>query len=70
ILDSGSTDSGPTKLALGGITCPQSAYERDIEQLMSLAHQFDMPIMISSAGGDGTDKHVDEFLNTMQENCE
>ncbi|PVH89439.1 hypothetical protein DL98DRAFT_402406 [Cadophora sp. DSE1049] len=70
ILDSGSTDSGPAKLALGGMTCPRSAYERDIGQLMSLAHEFDVPILISSAGGDGTDKHVDEFLDIIQEQCE
>src|SRR6478735_6262230 len=46
ILDSGSTDSGPSKLALGGMTCPRSAYERDIGQLMRLSHQFGVPILI------------------------
>lgn len=69
ILDSGSTDSGPAKLALGGMTCPRAAYERDIGQLMKLSHEFGVPILISSAGGDGTDAHVDEFLNIIQEKC-
>ncbi|KAL2071940.1 hypothetical protein VTL71DRAFT_11283 [Oculimacula yallundae] len=70
IVDSGSTDSGPSKLALGGMTCPRSAYERDIGQLMRLSHQFSVPILISSAGGDGTDAHVDEFLDIIQEHCD
>ncbi|CZT13752.1 uncharacterized protein RAG0_17249 [Rhynchosporium agropyri] len=70
IVDSGSTDSGPSKLALGGMTCPRSAYERDIGQLMRLSHQFSVPILISSAGGDGTDAHVDEFLAIIQEHCD
>jgi len=67
ILDSGSTDSGPIKLALGSTTCPRSAYERDLRSLMSLSHKFGAPILISSAGGDGTDAHVDEFLDIIQE---
>ncbi len=70
ILDSGSTDSGPAKLALGGMTCPRSAYERDIGELMKLSHEFEVPILVSSAGGDGTDAHVDEFLDIIQEKCE
>ncbi|KAG0651290.1 hypothetical protein D0Z07_1588 [Hyphodiscus hymeniophilus] len=67
ILDSGSTDSGPAKLALGSMTCPRSAYERDLRSLMSLSHEFGVPILIGSAGGDGTDTHVDEFLDIIQE---
>jgi hypothetical protein len=67
IVDSGSTDSGPGKLALGGMTCPRSAYERDMAHLMALSHEFAVPILISSAGGDGTDAHVDEMLDIIQE---
>lgn len=67
ILDSGSTDSGPAKLALGSMTCPRSAYERDLRSLMSLSHEFGASILIGSAGGDGTDAHVDEFLDIIQE---
>lgn len=67
IVDSGSTDSGPSKLALGGMTCPRSAYERDMAHLMALAHEFTVPILISSAGGDGTNAHVDEMLDIIQE---
>jgi len=67
ILDSGSTDSGPAKLALGGMTCPRSAYERDLRLLLDISHEFNVPVLISSAGGDGTNNHVDEFVKIMEE---
>jgi hypothetical protein len=67
ILDSGSTDGGPLKLAVGSMTTPRSAYERDFKKLMALSHEFHVPIIISSAGGDGADAHVDEFLNIIEE---
>lgn len=65
-LDSGSTDSGPSKLALGTTTCPKSAYERDLRKLMILAAKYKVPVLISSAGGDGSDEHVDLFLDIMK----
>lgn len=70
ILDSGSTDSGPLKLATGSMTAPRSSYERDFRKLLALSHEFKVPILISSAGGDGSDAHVDEFLEIIQEICE
>lgn len=70
ILDSGSTDSGPDKLALGTTTTPRSNYERDLGKLLSLSHEFHVPIIISSAGGSGTDAHVDDFLKIIEEICQ
>jgi hypothetical protein len=70
ILDSGSTDSGPTKLALGTMTSPRSSYERDLRKLLSLTHDYHIPLIISSAGGDGQNAHVDEFLSIIQEICD
>lgn len=67
ILDSGSTDSGPAKLALGTMTCPRSAYERDLRQLIGLVQRYNVPLLISSAGGDGSDVHVNEFLEIIRE---
>ena len=67
ILDSGSTDSGPAKLALGSMTCPRSAYARDLKVLIKAVRACGVPLMISSAGGDGSDSHVDEFLNIISE---
>lgn len=70
ILDSGSTDSGPAKLATGSMTAPRGNYKRDIEKLLSLSHEFNVPILISSAGGDGTDEHLNVFLDIIRETCD
>jgi hypothetical protein len=67
ILDSGSTDSGPSKLALGSMTCPRSSYERDFGRLIPLAIKYKTTILISSAGGDGSDEHVDTFLEIIRD---
>lgn len=69
ILDSGSTDSGPGKLALGSMSCPRSSYERDWGKLVKIARKFKVPILISSAGGDGTDEHVNVMLDIIREHA-
>jgi len=66
ILDSGSTDSGPSKLALGSMTCPYDAYERDFRGLITLSIKYHVPIILSSAGGDGSDEHVDLFQDIVR----
>jgi len=67
ILDSGSTDSGPSKLALGYLGCPRPCYERDMNKLVNFSIQYRAPLLISSVGGDGSDEHVDEFLAIIRE---
>lgn len=67
ILDSGSTDSGPSKLASGVSTSPKSAYRRDLTKLLRAVTKYHVPLLISSAGGDGSDAHVDEFLSIITE---
>lgn len=70
ILDSGSTDSGPSKLALGYMSCPRSCYERDMQRLVNFSVKYKVPLLISSVGGDGSDEHVDEFLAIIRELAE
>ncbi|KAF5619591.1 uncharacterized protein FTJAE_11875 [Fusarium tjaetaba] len=67
ILDSGSTDSGPQKLALGSMSCPRSAYEKDLAKLLRLVHTFHVPLIFGSAGGDGTDEHVKAIGEVIEE---
>ena len=67
ILDSGSTDSGPSKLATGAMTVPRSSYKRDLRKLVGLVLKHRVPLLISSAGGDGSDAHVDEMLDIIEE---
>ena len=70
IIDAGSTDSGPSKLALGTTTAPRKAYMRDLTQLLHLVHRFRTPLIFSSAGGDGTDDHVRLMLEIIEEICD
>lgn len=70
ILDSGSTDSGPEKLALGCMSVPRDAYTRDLRKLIELSWQFRVPLIFSSAGGDGSDEHVRELVGVVREVCE
>ncbi|KAF5695258.1 hypothetical protein FDENT_562 [Fusarium denticulatum] len=67
ILDSGSTDSGPQKLALGSMSCPRSAYAKDLAKLLRLVHTFRVPLIFGSAGGDGTDEHVKAIGEIIEE---
>src|SRR3954468_14836977 len=60
-VDSGSTDSGPQKLGLGQMTSSRDAYAKDIALLLEAGAATKTPIYISSAGGDGSNAHVDEF---------
>ena len=67
ILDSGSTDSGPEKLALGCMSAPRDSYVRDLTKLVGLAWRFRVPLVFSSAGGDGSDEHVRELTKVVEE---
>lgn len=67
ILDSGSTDSGPSKLALGTTTCPRSSYVRDLRCLLRLGVKYQVPLLTSSAGGDGSDEHVELLAEIIDE---
>ncbi|KAJ5689739.1 hypothetical protein N7462_004131 [Penicillium macrosclerotiorum] len=67
ICDSGSTDSGPAKLALGTMSCPRDFYTHDLEPLILAAHEFNVPIIVGGAGGDGSNAHVDVFVEITRE---
>jgi hypothetical protein len=67
ILDSGSTDSGPEKLALGGMTMPRSSYFRDLRKLIALSRRYQVPLIFSSAGGSGLDHVTTELVEIVKE---
>ena len=69
ILDSGSTDSGPQKLALGEGTCPHEAHVRDFGPLLDACYHHKIKLIVSSAGGDGSNNHVDEFVDIINDYC-
>lgn len=68
-IDSGSTDSGPHKLGLGHMTCSKEAYYKDLTAVLTRAFPKKIPLFISSAGGDGSDEHLDIFIEILQDIC-
>lgn len=70
ILDAGSTDGGPEKLALGKMTIPRETYIRDLKKLIPLVWKHKVPLIFSSAGGDGSDEHVEKMLDIVREVCD
>ncbi|BAK93587.1 acyclic terpene utilization AtuA family protein [Tetragenococcus halophilus] len=67
VVDAGSTDSGPQKLALGEMTCPESAYYKELSILVPAAKKAGIPLIVSSAGGDGSNQHVDLFAEMVEQ---
>jgi hypothetical protein len=66
-IDSGSTDSGPQKLGLGDTTCTRHAYKQDLDLVLKACNEHKTPVYISSAGGDGTNRHVDFLVEIVRE---
>jgi hypothetical protein len=60
--DSGSTDSGPQKLALGEMTCQYDDYYREMKILIDAGQRKKIPVFIASSGGDGSNLHVNTFV--------
>lgn len=48
ILDSGSTDSGPSKLALRKSIQTNEAYEKDLEDIVAACHHYRIPVLIGT----------------------
>lgn len=67
IADCGSTDSGPQKLAQGTTTVTREAYVRDIDVILAVCSIHRVPVLLGSAGGDGSNDHVQLFLQIMKE---
>ena len=59
ILDGGSTDSGPGRLAQGKTNVPVASLERDLRDLVKACHLYNVPVLVGSAGGDGENALVD-----------
>ncbi len=67
VIDSGSTDNGPQELALGLTTCSRSAYVRDLATILAATSGRGIPLLIGSAGGTGTNAHVEFLLDVIRE---
>ncbi|KEF60541.1 uncharacterized protein A1O9_02102 [Exophiala aquamarina CBS 119918] len=66
IVDAGSTDSGPGRLALGKMGAPQAGYWREFEILVRACHLHNVKVLIGSAGGSGSNAFVDHHTNIIK----
>ncbi|RXK37323.1 hypothetical protein M231_05389 [Tremella mesenterica] len=69
IADCGSTDSGPQKLCFGLLTAPRESYLRDMRPIFAMAHERGFKVLFGSAGGHGSNSHVDEFADIVNQIC-
>ncbi|KAI9928603.1 hypothetical protein MW887_001818 [Aspergillus wentii] len=67
IVDSGSTDGGPYKLGLNKMTCGRDSYLRDLTPILKACFYKKIQVLIGSVGGDGSNKHVQEMFEIVQE---
>lgn len=67
VVDAGSTDGGPYKLGMNKMTCGRESYIRDLTHMLSACFYRRIKVLISSAGGDGSNKHVAEMLDIIKE---
>lgn len=70
ICDSGSTDSGPGKLASGSMSAPRIAYKRDLIRLIGCIKSYKIRVLIGSAGGAGLDEQVRELTKVIEDICQ
>ena len=67
VIDSGSTDPGPYQLGLGTMLVSRRAYLRDLGLIVQACAERKIPAIISSAGGPGIDRHVDDMVAMIRE---
>lgn len=66
IVDSGSTDAGPYKLGMNKMTCSRESYVRDLTSMLEACFYRKIKVLIGSAGGDGSNRHVEEILSFVE----
>ena len=62
VVDSGSTDPGPSMLGLGDTLVTEESYARDLRPMLRAGHDHQVPLLIGSAGGAGTNAQVDAMV--------
>src|SRR4051812_28603007 len=65
VVDSGSTDPGPSMLGLGDTLVTEESYARDLRPMLRAVHEHAIPLLIGSAGGAGTNAQVDGMVELI-----
>ncbi len=66
ILDSGSNDGGPFKLGANEMARHPDSYERDLRLLLDGRAKNNIPLLIGSSGGPGTNELVREVCSLVE----
>ncbi|WP_312643243.1 acyclic terpene utilization AtuA family protein [Hydrogenoanaerobacterium sp.] len=67
VVDAGSTDAGPHKLGANTAIVSRQACKKDLERLITAGAQYNIPVIIGSAGGSGGKSHVQWTLEIIDE---
>lgn len=67
IIDAGSTDPGPYMLGTGKTLCSLISYRRDLRPVLKSCSETGLKVIISSAGGAGTNEQVDILVQVVCE---
>lgn len=65
-VDAGSTDPGPYYLGAGVSFTSREAVERDLKPLVEAVREYEVPLIIGSAGGAGAKPHVEWTLDIIR----
>jgi hypothetical protein len=66
-VDAGSTDAGPHPLGSGELMFSREACFRDLRLALIAARQHDVPLIVGSSGGAGTNRGVDTLADMVRE---
>jgi hypothetical protein len=69
-VDAGSTDPGPYYLGSGKTLVPDSSVLRDLKLLVKAQRKLCVPLVVGSAGGAGSEPHVNKTLNVLKKAIE
>lgn len=67
IVDAGSTDAGPHKLAENVSIVSRVSLENDMRRIIKASRVMGVPLIIGSSGGSGTNKNVDDTYKLVKE---
>src|SRR5690625_1547591 len=67
VVDAGSTDAGPHKLGGNLSIVSDVALKRDLEIIIEEGLPRKVPIIIGSAGGTGSDEHVEKTYEIIRQ---
>jgi hypothetical protein len=69
-MDAGSGDIGPYYLGADGAYNPDGWERNDLEHLLLAARRLDVPLIVGSAGGAGTNRSVDLYADAIRDIAE